>query len=86
MEPESLTLSVKGAAKLLGMKRTAFFEFRKRVGLLPVTSSSESRPRYRRDDLVRLASANGVVIDMPSREAFVQGGQSMAAAVTLKFD
>ncbi|CDZ56051.1 hypothetical protein [Neorhizobium galegae] len=52
---QSELLSATGAAELLGIGRTRFWQLRKEIDLKPVPWARASRPLYRRADILALA-------------------------------
>lgn len=53
--PVGELLSAAAGARLLGISRTRFWQLRKQFGLQRVAWSTETRPLYRRDDVLALA-------------------------------
>lgn len=57
--PEGALLSATDAADLLGIGRTRFWQLRKEFNLQRVEWSPETRPLYRRDDVLKLLGPQG---------------------------
>ncbi|MGV1985166.1 hypothetical protein ACQZ5N_00980 [Agrobacterium sp. 22-221-1] len=61
--PQSALLSATAAAELLGVGRTRFWQLRKEFKLERVPWSRDTRPLYRREDVLALAVPQGVQVE-----------------------
>lgn len=71
--PEGALLSATDAADLLGIGRTRFWQLRKEFDLQRVEWSPETRPLYRREDVLKLVAVpQGGHPEVPSAEPVLQ--------------